>query len=152
MIFVECFADTTLVKSLGIKKKKIIHAHTKGNVCNRLKKSQISKGLVDEDPESNQPGYINNLKLILNEMNIKIYHDNINKNHLIVLCPRLEEWIIKAAKEAKIDIKKYGYPDDARELHRINYIKNSLDKFENLIKTIKAQSNMLKFLEKILKE
>ena len=64
MIYVECDTDVALVKNLDIPKKEIIHAGNKGNVCNRLRKTKNSIGLIDEDPQSGQPRYIKNLSLI----------------------------------------------------------------------------------------
>ena len=51
MIYVECYADETLVKVLGIPGKEIVHAGGKGNICNKLSKTNCSKGLIDEDPQ-----------------------------------------------------------------------------------------------------
>lgn len=62
MIYVECKPDTTLLSVLGVPRKEIFHAGGKGNVCVRLSKITDSKGLVDEDPESPQPGYLKKLK------------------------------------------------------------------------------------------
>ena len=152
MIYVECYPDKALVSSFGIPKRKIKHAYAKGNVCNRLEKSKSSKGLVDEDPLSAQPTYIKKLKLLSDEHEIKLLYDEKKQNHLIVLCPRLEEWILKAAKEAKVDVGNYGLPDDADELHKIISAKpRKPRRFENLIADIKKRSRMLKTLEGFIK-
>lgn len=149
MIYLECYSDEALVKVLGVHKKGIFHSYSKGNVCKKLEKSINSKGLVDEDPFSTQPSYIGKLKTNSYEYDIKLLYDEIAKNHLIVLCPRLEDWILKAAKEAGIYIEDYGLPDDANELHKI--INTKLQKFILLIEDIKKKSKMLKTLEKMIK-
>ncbi|MEM2995465.1 MAG: hypothetical protein QXI91_05580 [Candidatus Bathyarchaeia archaeon] len=49
-----------------------------------------------------------------------------------MLCPRLEEWILKAAHEANVNPKDYGLPDDAEKLREQINIKT--DKFQQLEK------------------
>ncbi len=149
MIYLECYSDEALVKALGVHKKEIFHSGSKGNVCKKLEKSIKSKGLVDEDPFSTQPSYIGKLKTNSHEYDIKLLYDEIAKNYLIVLCPRLEDWILKAAKEAGINIKDYSLPDDANELHKI--INTKLEKFILLIEDIKKRSKMLITLEKMIR-
>jgi hypothetical protein len=146
MIYLECEPDKVLVKALGISRKEIKHAFSKGNVCNKLEKSRNSKGLVDEDPLRPQPTYIGKLKLHSHEKDIKLLSDENAQNYLIMLCPTLEEWILKAVKELGVNIVNFGLPDDAGKLHKIINIK--LGSFENLIEDIKKRkSGMLKTLE-----
>ncbi len=71
-------------------------------------------------------------------------------NDLIVLCPRLEEWLLKATKDAQIDIKRYNLPDDSEHLHK--EINLNIDKVEKLIKDLKVKSKMMKALKKSIKE
>lgn len=149
MIYLECYSDEALVKALGIHKKEIYHSGNKGNVCKKLVKSRNSKGLVDEDPSRTQPPYIGKMRTKSNEDDIKLLYDDSTKNHLIVLCPKLEDWILKAAKEARVNVEDYSLPDDAYELHKIINIK--LEKFVQLIEDIKTRSKMLKTLEKLIR-
>ena len=55
MIYVECFPDFTLINTLGFSRREIVHAGSKGKVCNRLRKTYNSKGVIDEDPLAHQP-------------------------------------------------------------------------------------------------
>lgn len=131
-------------------KKEIYHSGNKGNVCKNLAKNSNSKGLVDEDPFSTQPSYIGKLELISHEHDIKLLYDEKAQNQLIVLCPKLEDWILKAAKEAKVNVEDIGLPDDAYSLHEI--ININLGKFILLIEDIKKKrSKMLQSLETLLK-
>ena len=66
---------------------------------------------------------------------LKVFHDESNGNHLFVLCPRLEEWILKAAKEADLNVKKYSLPATPEKLHRV--INLDLSKFERLLEELK---------------
>jgi len=150
MIYLECDPDKALVKALGMPNKEIKHAYSKGNVCNKLAKSSHSKGMVDEDPASPQPNYIGKLKLHFHQHDIKLLHDDKAQNRLIVLCPRLEEWILKAAREAKVNTQDYGLPNEAHRLHEI--INTRVESLEKLIKSIKGESKMLKTLEGFIKQ
>jgi hypothetical protein len=153
MIFVECKPDQALVAYVtNIKRRDIIHEFQgKGGVCNQLRKRRSCKGVVDNDPFSVQPRYIQNARLEddLSEQEIKVLHDDANNNYIIVLCPTLEEWILKAAKGANIDVRKYSLPNDAVKLHR--EININLDKFKALVDDLKT-SGRLKAFKKILEQ
>jgi len=150
MIFLECEPDKALVKGLGIPRKEIKHMFSKGNVCNRLEKTKNSKGLVDEDPLNPQPSYIGKLKFLSRGHGIKLLVDEKNQNYLIVLCPRLEDWVLNVAKQASIDVLTHGLPNDPNKLHEALNIK--LDRFRDLIDKIKQKSEMLKALEGFIKK
>lgn len=151
MIYLECYADKTLVVALDIPKKEIRHSHGKGNVCKSLLKNGKSKGLVDEDPFSTQPSYLGKLEIKLNEEDIKLLYDESAQNHLVVLCPRLEDWILKAAKEAGVNVEDYNLPKDVDEFSKIINIKP--ERIVPLIQNIKKKKGkMLKTLEVLLKK
>lgn len=150
MIYVECKPDFALVRSITrIPRREIIHERDKSRVCNRLKRQRSCKGLVDEDPLSTQPSYMRKLKLEddLFRAELKVFHDESNGNYLFVLCPRLEEWILKAAKEVNLNVEKYSLPNIAEKLHRV--INLDLDKFEGLLTNLK-ELKRLKTLKKLL--
>jgi len=150
MIYLECNTDEALAKALGVHSNEIFHSGNKGNVCRNLAKKQKSIGLVDEDPSSAQPSYFGKLKIRSNDNDIKFMYDDKNKNYMIILCPRLEDWIIKAAKESRIDMKDYNLPDDAYELHKINF--KSLNNFTKLIEDMeKRKCKMLMSLGTFLR-
>ncbi len=151
MIYTECKPDSAPVKTLGIPKKEIIHLGGKPEVCKQLEKQENWKGLIDEDPSSVQPPYLKKLQVRenLSDYELKVLNDNSNNNDLIVLCPRLEEWVLKATKEADIDIKRYNLPDDGERLHK--EINIDIDKFEKLIKDLKGKSRMMNALEKSIR-
>jgi hypothetical protein len=152
MIYIECKPDSALVKTLGIPKRQVIHLGGKPEVCKQLAKRENCNGLVDEDPFSVQPPYLKKLqeKEDLSDCGLKILNDNAKNNDLIILCPRLEEWVLKATKEADMDISRYNLPDDGEQLHKV--INLDIRKFEKLIKDLKGKSEMVKTLEKSVKE
>lgn len=148
MIFVECNADKTMLSSLGIQSKDICHVFSKGNVCNRLRKNRNCIGLVDEDPDSAQPQYLETLALVSDNYAVKALKDQNNQNYLIVLCPRLEDWIVKAARQAEVDLAIYNLPANGNALHKV--VNARLTDFEKLINDMKEISQMLKYLISLL--
>ena len=152
MIFIECKPDLALLKSLtSIPRREITHEFKgKGEICNRLRKLSNCTGLIDEDPDSGQPLYVKEAKLEndLSEHEIKVLHHSQTDNRLIVLCPTLEEWILRATRQAGINIRNYSLPNNARRLHR--EINISLDKFEKLLEDLKGSSSRLKTLKGLL--
>jgi hypothetical protein len=154
MIYIECNPDLSLIKSLvNIRKRDIIHSFKgKGEICNLLRNISDTTAMIDEDPFKPQPPYIKETiieKDLTNEGIILRLHQK-TKNHLIVICPDLEGWIIKACQEAQIDIGKYGLPHDARKLHgEINLI---LDKYERLLDDLKKSSTRMKTLRLYLEK
>lgn|SRR3990167_2412955 len=153
MIYIECKADRVLASSItNIPGREIIHAGNKSGVCKKLEKNRNCKGLVDEDPWSTDPSYMKKLKREnLSNHELQILRDNSSDNCLIVLCPRLEEWILRTVKEAGIDAKKYNLPDDATKLHR--EINLTLGKFERLIDELKNKNpERLRILKRLLED
>ena len=154
MIFVECKPDWTLVQLLIAEfRVKIIHSGNKSGVCKRLLKNQNCIGLVDEDPMSIQPSYIENLDIEydLNQLKIQVKIDKENKNRLILLKPTLEEWILEIANNADIDTEPFGIPSNPKKFHAV--INHSLDRFRNLIEFLNTQNEQerLSILQKLLK-
>jgi len=154
MIYIECKPDLALVRSLTkVTRREITHEFQgKGEICNQLRKQTNCKGLIDEDPSSGQPRYVKEARLenAFPDHDIKILHHSSTDNRLIVLCPRLEEWILKAAREAGIDIGKYNLPNNATKLH--TEININLGKFKNLLEDLKDSSSRLKTLKRLLEE
>jgi hypothetical protein len=149
VIYVECKPDSILVKSLiKISKKEIIHAGNKPEICKKLEKQENCIGLVDEDPNSPQPPYVKRMKAeILSEHGLKILHDK-KCNRLVFLCPRLEEWLLEAVKQANMQIGNYGLPNDGIKLHQI--INININKLERLIRDLEncdRMKNLKKFLQ-----
>jgi len=151
MIFVECKPDRVLVWSItGISKRRIRHAGNKPRVCKELERRRNCRGLVNEDPWSVQPSYLRRMVIVedLSSFGIKILYDESRGNCLVVLCPRLEEWVLEAVREAKIDLRRYGLPRDVDRFHR--EINVGLVKFERLISDLKGHSERIEKLRKSL--
>lgn len=158
MIFVECDPDLLLVKSLT-KGKDVVHTSGKPRVCNRLVKSTHCIGMVDEDPLSTQHPYINKLeksgvKEELLAQDLKVLHDNRNNNHIILLCPRLEDWILKAVQATNIEMKKYHLSDKPGKLHDALTLaqESNMENFRKLLADLAKNSTKVKTLRELLEK
>lgn len=136
MIFVECKADKVFLKTIGIEEKIIYHAGGKGRVVHKLIKCKKEIGIIDEDPGRPQPKKLKQFKLIKEVHNMKILQDE-NENKLILLNPRLEEWILNITKRYNLKIEKFNLPHNGEEFHKI--INSNTQKFENLLENIKKK-------------
>lgn len=152
MIYVECKPDFALVKFVArIAKREIVHELNKPEICKRLAKHSNCRGLVDEDPGSEQPQYIKNLKVVndLPQEGLRILYDEPRNNYIIVLRSTLEDWILTAARETKLNMGKYPLPNTPGKLHKV--INLNLDKFERLLDDLKDKdSKRLKALGRML--
>lgn len=149
-VYVECKADFSLIKSImKIPKRKIYHAGCKSELCKKLEKQDDCIGLMDEDPLSVQPSYIKKMEVVstLPQCDLTVLHESSKRNYIVILCPRLEDWIVRTAQEAGIRLEKYGFPRDPDEFHeRVN---SNLEKFEMLIENL-TDSRRMKTLKNVL--
>lgn len=116
IIIVECNPDELLVRLLGF--TKIKHGGGKGKVLKKVRDNPGSIGIIDEDPDSNQPKErteyflqesVAKVRLLVNK------HDESKK--IIQISPRLEEWILNRARQNRINPMDFGLPNDPNELH-----------------------------------
>jgi len=154
MIFVECKPDYALVCKLREdQNRKVEHSYGKSSVLNKLVREggyENSLGMIDEDPNSNQPKTLREFMEISNvtDCKIKILNYTRLNNNVIVLCPRLEEWIIAASNEAGLRMIDYGLPNEPDKLHEI--INLNVEKFNLLIDDLMGRSNRINKLKKSL--
>jgi uncharacterized protein (DUF1778 family) len=150
MVYLECFADEILIRYLGITKKQIDHHKGRTRIVNSLKQSDTCLAVVDEDPQTPTPAYLKECKLIDTTHYIKHLKHTKNKQHIFVLQPRLEDWLIKAAKASKIKLTDFGLPDTYEKLHLV--LHNEKVKYEAFLRALdKAQSPALNHFRKLLK-
>ena len=116
MIYVECKPDQLLVQMLtGWRRREIIHENDKFQVMKKLRRQTGGRAMVDEDPTSNQPDYLTEMQIQeeFSNMGLRILSDAARGNRAVVLCPRLEEWVIRGADEAGISLtdRRYNLPN-----------------------------------------
>ncbi|WP_375447168.1 hypothetical protein [uncultured Fibrella sp.] len=135
-IHLECKPDEVLVRALGFPRKVVNHHNDKGRVCNKLEKEQGAIGMIDEDPASPQPTYLKQLIEVENRHGIRLLKDDNRSHHVIVIRPRLEEWILTACARQQVDIKLFGLPDKPERLHQL--VTSRLKQFNELIDHLHA--------------
>ena len=119
-VFVECFHDKAVVRSVAVKRQDMRHEHSIGNVMNRLRRmSGEVIGLIDEDPGSGgRPVELQNYEVRQESHQLRLLcHRTDPSKRVIVFCPRLEEWLIARAKVCGVKTGDYGLPDTGRALH-----------------------------------
>ncbi|HOM26624.1 MAG TPA: hypothetical protein PKV21_03855 [bacterium] len=142
MIYVECKPDKLLVEKLGINKNLIYHAGG-SKVIMRLFKVEKGCGIIDEDPHapSKPRKFINNFRLKDEKMGIKIFQDIEGKKKIIMLCPKLEGWILKLIEKYGIDLENFDLPNDTEMFHKI--VNSNIESYEKLILELKNKEEFL---------
>jgi hypothetical protein len=131
VIHVECIPDETLLKKLGFTKKQIQHHAGKTRVLAHICKNRNQLAMVDEDPQSVPNPYEQVLQFEKEAFGIKCCLDKKLNNKVLVLKPKLEDWIISACKKSNIDLDKFGLPVRGNGLHGV--INNRLSAYERLL-------------------
>ena len=119
-VLVECYPDAALFYALGVPRKQLRHERCKGEVVKRVLKFDCAIGLIDEDPSSAQPRDLDNYSQVQATEGLRLLARRDDKNkRLIVVCPRLEDWLIQRAKSVGVKSEEYGLPSDPDHFHSI---------------------------------
>ena len=138
-IIVECKPDEKLARAIGFTRVEVAHQSNKGEVCNHLMRSEITLALIDEDPNSSQPKHLKSFSLIEERHGVKkLKHHSLNKT-ILVLKPRLEEWILSCCLESNLKPETFHLSSNNKRLK--DEINNKLVYFENLIAALKDSHN-----------
>lgn len=118
MIAVECYADTRLVLTLGATTASVNHARGKGHVLDVLRTGRADVGLIDEDPGSAEYPEMRNYRLTENLKGIQLLrHIGAVNRRVILICPRLEDWMLGRARTCGVDPSAFGLAANPRALH-----------------------------------
>ena len=155
MIYVECKPDELLVRqATNLPRRQVAHeAKGKGGVCNRLTRNRGLVAMVDQDPGATQPRYMARLSLGTEsaQLGLKLYLDSSRNNRIVVLCPKLEDWLLRAAADSGLSMSTYGLPNRASTLHSvINLDERKIERL--LADLVNARSPRLRELRKLLTE
>ena len=144
MIFVECKPDQTLAVGVtGASTRQVIHElKGKGEVLRRLSGGANLFGMVDEDPWASQPRYLSRMTLLEDspEAALKVFQDPNRNNRIAVLRPRLEEWVLRAARMERVNVEDYGLPADISRLREV--INHRLDNLQRLVNDLRGSAPM----------
>ncbi len=148
-LFLECKPDEVLARVAGVPRRGIVHSPGKGNVSKSLGRNSGAMGLVDEDFGSAEPRTLSEFieESTLHDLRLKT--NKIRNNRLVVVCPRLEDWVIKTAKAANLKMDDFSLSEHPRELHAD--INHRLPNLERLLKELlERQSPRLLHLKALL--
>lgn len=126
MIIVECYLDEFLIKTMGFPRKRIKHEGGKGKVLEKVRKNLEAVGIIDEDPDSNQPGELGQYIEKKANRSIKLLErrDDPGKR-IIQISPYLEHWLLERARQNNISPAGFGLPDDPKKLHGLPHVEKS---------------------------
>lgn len=150
-LHLECTPDETIAMFLGKTRKQIVHHNDKGRVCNFLANSTGCLALIDEDPGAAQPKYLTHfLKPEKPEQfGIKLLWDEKRGNQAIVICPRLEDWLIYTCELSGVDISDFGFSSKPSQFHR--EINSRLSRLKDLLYHLDGiGAKPLKYLKSML--
>ena len=149
-LFVECKPDETLACAIGIPRRDIEHALGKARVCAQLEKRTNVLGMVDEDPGSAAHSYTKSLVEQSWGHDIREMTDKARNNRVIVLSPRLEEWLVQSSKGSGLKMTDFGFEsDNGLQLHA--EINQRLENLQRLVDAlIEAKSQRVLRLQALL--
>ena len=139
-LFVECKADEALAFALGMSRREVEHALNRPGVCAQLARRNGTVGMVDEDPDSAPQPYMKSLVEQSWQHGIRVLQDTQRNNWIIVISPRLEEWLVQSAKGTGLKMTDFGFEsDNGLYLHR--EINQRLDNVKRLAEALLAAEN-----------
>ena len=120
-VLVECDADEVVLRTLGVTKKQLLHFGGKDKLINRLRNLPGVLGVVDEDPASTQhPDLKASYWQTESAEGLRLLaRQGSGSQRLVIICPKLEDWLIQRAKSSRIRPEDYGLPSDPDKLHSI---------------------------------
>jgi hypothetical protein len=151
-LFIECKSDETLAFALGVPRKNIEHALGRASVCAQLSRRTGVVGMVDEDPGSAVPPYLKSLVEQSWEREVRVLLDKERNNRIVILSPRLEEWLVRSTREAGLKMTDFGFEsDNGLRLHA--EINQRLESLQRLVEALlAAKSPRILRLQGLLKQ
>lgn len=119
-ILVECYPDAALLRTLGVPRKQLLHYGGKYELVKKLKKRAHDVGMVDEDPGKVQPQDMSSYRQTDSAEGLHLLtRQGSGGQRLVMICPKLEDWLIERAKSSGIRPENYGLPSNPDHLHSI---------------------------------
>lgn len=138
-VVVECDPDEALVLTLGLSRQEVVHQSSKGEVCNYHAKNNVRIAMIDEDPYSGQPKYLREFTIEQEKFEIRKLVHKRNGKIIIIIKPRLEEWILARCFQSGINPEKFFLPSEAKRLKDV--INLRLTRFKELLNELKSKEN-----------
>jgi len=144
----ECYPDQALLLSLGVQRKQLLHEARKGEVLKWLRKTPGGVGMVDEDPDSSQPLELSSYREQKTAEGLRLLtRQGSSGQRLIVLCPRLEEWLMQRARSSGIKADDYGLPHDPDRLHSVPHYEQK-DGFRQFLAALNSRDKGMSLLRR----
>ena len=91
--------------------------------------------MLDEDPVFNPRSYLDRMQVAeeLGYLGLRLMEHQGHDNRVVIIRPRLEDWLIRAARDAglRLDDRRYALPTNASRLHE--EITRDLRKLDRLL-------------------
>lgn len=143
---VECLPDEALVRLVSPRTiMRIRHRSGKPEVLRYVRRFEQSIGVIDEDPSSIQPPLFDQLVELESQpdLGLKRYRFS-NGNIVIILSPRLEEWVLTDCRRNGVNPESYGLPRDPEAFHDL--VNQRLGNFNRLVSGLMHNSGRLEKL------
>jgi hypothetical protein len=149
MIFlVEDDPHKALLRFLEIPRKDILHMGSKGNVIKGLKDRPGATGMVDEDPGYAPPHELANYPEVPTTEGLRLLtRKGSGRQRLVVLCPRVEDWLIQRARICGVDPKRHHLPSTPKELRDIPHYEQK-DGFRRFLDELKDRDRGMSLLRR----
>jgi hypothetical protein len=148
-LFLECRPDETVAVALGVLRRTVVHSHSKGRVSKSLAQHSGVIGMVDQDFGENEPPTLRKFVEVSTNHDLQLKVHKAQNNHLVVVCPKLEDWLIKTAKMANVKMEQFNLSENPRDLHAD--INNRLPNVERLVnELIESKSPRMLHLKSLL--
>lgn len=149
---VECDPDFALVEhATRTAGRDILHGGNKVGVLKMLLHKQGVIGMVDEDPASAQPPVLLTFSTDVetSESGLKVLRSLSRTGaKVVVLRPRLEEWILAACLEARVNPAAYNLPTTGDALHAIINLK--LQRYKEMLPALDTSLRMRRLKANLL--
>ena len=138
-LFLECKPDEVLARVAGVPPHAIVHSPGNGSVSKLLGKHPGVTGMVDEDLGSAEPRALKQYLQVSDIHDLRLRIEKGSSNRLVVVCPKLEDWLIKTAKTASVKMTKFSLSENPCELHAD--INTRLPNMERLLQELLARKS-----------
>jgi hypothetical protein len=152
-VLVECDADEVVLRNLGVPRKHLFHFGGKDKLINRLKQLPGAVGVVDEDPASIQhPDLKASYRQAKSAEGLRLLtRQGSGGQRLVIVCPKLEDWLINRAKLSGIRPEKFTLPSDPDRLHGIPRYEQK-EGFRRFLAELKEQDKGMHLLRRWILE
>ena len=147
-VLVECDADEAVLRALGLPRKQLLHFGGKYELVKKLKDRAHDVGMVDEDPGKVQPKDMGSYRQTDSAEGLHLLtRQGRGGQRLVIVRPKLEDWLIDRAKSSGIRPEDYGLPSDPDHLHSIPRYEQK-EGFRRFLSELKEQDKGMHLLRR----